>query len=157
MSPQPQHPFDQLVFKDFGWNIDLHHPLMAAEITLSVDGEADQPPAAWQRAVYDEFMQHSERLTTQVYQGIFDYYQSVAPAYRDQYQQHDWQQALPEITQVAQIKPLLTPAGIVVPDLFPEHGEIGLLFECSWEPEHGLAVKIQHNQVVEVGFQDICI
>lgn len=151
------HPFDQLVFKDFDWNVDLYHPLMAAEVALVVDADDEQPPASWQRAVYDEFMQHSERLTSDVFQAIFDYYQHVAPEYRQQYQDGDWQQALPKISQVEEIKPLLTPTGIVVPELFPDKCEIGLLFECSWEIEHGLAVKIQHNQVVEVGFQDICI
>ncbi|MNI92529.1 hypothetical protein D3C73_1503370 [compost metagenome] len=34
---------------------------------------------------------------------------------------------------------------------------IGLLFNCSWEIEHGLAVKIEDEEIVEVGFQDIVL
>ena len=34
---------------------------------------------------------------------------------------------------------------------------LGLLFDCTWNIEHGLAVKIEDEEVVEVGFQDIVL
>ena len=35
--------------------------------------------------------------------------------------------------------------------------EFGILCECTWEIEHGLAIKYQNEEVVEVGYQDIII
>jgi hypothetical protein len=32
-----------------------------------------------------------------------------------------------------------------------------MLFECTWEEEHGLAVKFENEKVVEVGYQDIVL
>ncbi len=34
---------------------------------------------------------------------------------------------------------------------------IGLLFNCICEIEHGLTVKIEDEEIVEVGFQDIVL
>ncbi|WP_376765184.1 MULTISPECIES: DUF6985 domain-containing protein [Paenibacillus] len=30
-------------------------------------------------------------------------------------------------------------------------------FNCTWKIVHGLAVKIEHEEIVEVGFQDIVL
>jgi hypothetical protein len=34
---------------------------------------------------------------------------------------------------------------------------LGLLFNCAWDPEHGVGVKIVQNKVVEIASQDIII
>lgn len=34
---------------------------------------------------------------------------------------------------------------------------LGILFRCHWEEEHGLGVKFENDQLVEVGTQDIVL
>ncbi|WP_425557580.1 DUF6985 domain-containing protein [Herbaspirillum huttiense] len=34
---------------------------------------------------------------------------------------------------------------------------VGVLFQCTWEPELGLAVKFVNEEVEEVGTQDIVL
>lgn len=35
--------------------------------------------------------------------------------------------------------------------------QVGLLLKCTWEPEHGLAVKVEDEKVIEVSYQDIVL
>ena len=56
------------------------------------------------------------------------------------------------------INKLVYPKQILFPMVFGDMiREFGLLCECTWEEEHGLAVKYQNEEVVEVGYQDIII
>jgi hypothetical protein len=34
---------------------------------------------------------------------------------------------------------------------------IGILFNCAWESDNGLAVNIKNKQITEVGYQDIIL
>jgi hypothetical protein len=47
---------------------------------------------------------------------------------------------------------------IIFPYSFGEDiRKVGLLLNCTWEPEHGLALKFENEMVVEVGYQDIVL
>lgn len=34
---------------------------------------------------------------------------------------------------------------------------IGLSFDCSWDEENGLGIRLNNEEVIDVGFQDIAI
>jgi hypothetical protein len=51
------------------------------------------------------------------------------------------------------IKNLVTPTSVI----FRRDDVIGILFNCAWEPEHGIAIKIKDKKVTEVGLQDIIL
>ncbi|PSJ92368.1 hypothetical protein C7R93_20075 [Brevibacillus fortis] len=47
---------------------------------------------------------------------------------------------------------------IIVPygDIF-EGRDIGLLFDCIWDEENGLGLRLLNEEVTEVGYQDVAI
>lgn len=52
----------------------------------------------------------------------------------------------------------LVPQQIIIQDeAFPEGNVMGMLFDCEWDVDNGVAVKIRHNNVEDVGPQDIVI
>jgi hypothetical protein len=108
------------------------------------------------KKIFDRFYVAQRELKPIIYKAIYDYYQVVAPEYRTRFGQ-EFAHLAPEVNDIAELRKILTPEAVFIPDIFPENEEIGLLFECTWEPEHGLGVKIEHGRVVEVGFQDVCL
>lgn len=52
----------------------------------------------------------------------------------------------------------MSPEQIIFPTTIDKSKQIaGFLCECSWEIEHGLVIKFENGEVVEVGFQDILL
>lgn len=52
----------------------------------------------------------------------------------------------------------ITLVGIKVPyaDIYGGRS-IGLSFDCSWDEENGLGIRLNNEEVIDVGFQDIAI
>ncbi len=97
---------------------------------------------------------------TRMYFAIFDvaYYRNVANDYRARLGP-DNAHLVPAVQSTGELRQLLTPEAVYLQDTDPaeEEAEVGVLFECSWEPEHRLGVRLARLQVIEVGFQDICL
>ena len=52
----------------------------------------------------------------------------------------------------------ITLVGIKVPYAEIYGGRsIGLSFDCSWDEENGLGIRLNNEEVIDVGFQDIAI
>lgn len=53
---------------------------------------------------------------------------------------------------------MITLVGIVVPygDMNEERN-IGITFDCTWDTENGLGIRLLNEKVSEVGYQDISI
>ncbi|MCA9115236.1 MAG: hypothetical protein KDA79_09115 [Planctomycetaceae bacterium] len=86
--------------------------------------------------------------------AVFAYYQSVCDDYRSRYGD-EADARMPVLSGKTGLSALTELTGVVVP-MVMDSGEIsiGFLPECSWDPEHGLGVKIINGQV-EVGAQDL--
>lgn len=52
----------------------------------------------------------------------------------------------------------ITLVGVKVPyaDIYGGRS-IGLSFDCSWDDENGLGIRLNNEEVIDVGFQDIAI
>ena len=64
----------------------------------------------------------------------------------------------PEIFTVNEIQDHVTLVGIKIPyeDMYGGRS-IGLCFDCTWDEENGLGVRLGDERVVKVGYQDIAI
>lgn len=63
---------------------------------------------------------------------------------------------MPIISGKQDLVRLVKPTTLFVPEpLLLDDRVIGLLYDCTWEPELALAVKIVNETVEEVGPQDI--
>ncbi|WP_259392278.1 DUF6985 domain-containing protein [Paenibacillus thiaminolyticus] len=87
-----------------------------------------------------------------------DYYQEVYMEYRDMVGADKANKIASIIENKEELGNLVEPTQLIVRRV-RNNGirRLGLLFDCTWDIEHGLAVKIEDEEVVEVGFQDIVL
>jgi hypothetical protein len=112
-------------------------------------------PSQRQREVFDRFIEAQGSLHAKIYDAIFAYYLGVVDDCQARFSPENLHMA-PRITTADEVKALLRdPYLIHMDDIRQE--EVGLLSECIWEPEHGLGVRVLDRDVIEVGFQDICL
>jgi hypothetical protein len=94
---------------------------------------------------FQQYREGSSQLLREAEKSMLAYYQSVCEDY-----------GAPSISSVAQFARLIQPESLYFPYVRPRP-TFGLLCQCTWEPEHGLAVKFVNGKVTEVGFQDIVL
>jgi hypothetical protein len=89
--------------------------------------------------------------------AILDYYQSICIEYRERRGIVDSDDSsMPIIASIQDVSRLVKFEGVFFPYARPRP-ILGMLFKCTWEEEHGLAVKFENGQVTDVGFQDIVL
>lgn len=64
----------------------------------------------------------------------------------------------PEIKSTKELLDHITLVGIKVPnaDIYGERS-IGISFDCTWDKENGLGLRLNNEEVIDVGYQDIAI
>lgn len=66
--------------------------------------------------------------------------------------------AYPPIETHDQLIENITLVGISVPyDFLREGRNIGISFDCTWNPEDSVGVRLINEKVTEVGYQDVAI
>jgi len=127
--------------------------ILEKEVSLTIptdNGKVEE----WQLILANQFSEREERLKEIVYKSILTHYLNVAEELRLQFGEK-YQHLVPPVEDIAQLKELITPAGIYIGELEPTEEAIGLLFECTWEEEHGLGVLINNWHIKEVSHQDV--
>ncbi|MGM0715519.1 DUF6985 domain-containing protein [Brevibacillus parabrevis] len=127
-------------------------------IILSIDGNENAEFQDAQKEAYINLVDNMEYIITKAEEGIFDYYQEVYMEYRDMVEAEEADKIAPIIENKEELGNLVEPTQLIVRRV-RNNGirRLGLLFDCTWNIEHGLAVKIEDEEVVEVGFQDIVL
>ena len=128
------------------------------KMELIIEGEENGEFEEEQIEAYKKFMQNKEELLEMCEEKVYIYYQEVNFDYRERLGEQFKDKLAPVINTQDEINKLVYPKQILFPMVFGDMiREFGLLCECTWEEEHGLAVKYQNEEVVEVGYQDIII
>ncbi len=148
--------FGKLEYK-YSWSKDTKILFFGkeAEIALMIDGEEDGEFDEEQYIAYHSLMQNWEQLQKSFLQPILDYYQQ---------KRHElgYDIALyenyPFVETTDQLLEMISLDGIVVPygDI-REGRDIGILFNCTWDQENGLGIRLLNEEVIDVGYQDIVI
>ena len=91
--------------------------------------------------------------------AIFAYYRENLPDLRARFGPQFADLWAPEIVCAEHLSRLLTPSEVIIQESFGEPPErvVGLLFDCTWEPSLGLAVKFVDEHLNGVGTQDIVL
>ena len=110
-----------------------------------------------QRVAFRQLDREKNRFCADAEDEIFKYYKSVVDEIRaDRGDSAD--EDMPLISSKNELKRMLSLESIVINMGYGEvEQEIGFLFECTWEPEHGLAARFLKGKCVEIGFQDIVL
>lgn len=148
--------FGNLEYK-YSWSKDttIHFLGKETEMALMIDGEEDGEFDEEQYTAYQTLMQNWEQLQQSFLQPILDYYQQKRHelgydiALNEKY---------PLVETTDQLLEMITLDGIVVPygDI-REGRDIGILFNCTWDQENGLGLRLLNEEVIEVGYQDVAI
>lgn len=144
---------------DFSWERQRQVIFFGKKIlvTLIINGEEDAKFEQSQIEAFRNFFNNEEEFLTVAEEEIFRYYQDICLDYRDRLDDSADELA-PVISKKEDVAKLVDLNQIIFPYSFDEDiRRVGLLLNCTWEPEHGLALKFENELVVEVGYQDIVL
>lgn len=130
----------------------------AKEIILNIYGE-EEKISLNQREAFSQFKANMFSIVKASEDKIFEYYLKNYEDYRAmQVSNEEVEKVAPKISSIAEWGELVTPTGLLVRYDF-EDGirRVGILCDCTWEPEHGLGISIENEEVVEIGLQDIVL
>lgn len=125
------------------------------EISLIVKGDEDGRFDEEQYLAYQALMKNWDQLQQSFLQPILEYYQQKRYelgydiALNENY---------PLFDTTDQILQMIALDGIVVPygDI-REGRDIGILFNCTWDTENGLGLRLLDEEIADVGYQDVAI
>ncbi|PFH68228.1 DUF6985 domain-containing protein [Bacillus nitratireducens] len=141
----------------YGWVKDtiIHFWGKETKITLMIDGEEDDNFDEEQYVAYTSLMQNWEHLQQSFLQPILEYYKQKRHELGYDIEVNE---SYPLVETTDQILEMIDLDGIVVPygDLCEGRG-IRFTFNCTWDTENGLGIRMLNEIVTEVGYQDIAI
>ncbi|MFF2484318.1 DUF6985 domain-containing protein [Paenibacillus sp. NPDC058071] len=127
-------------------------------IILSIDGNEAGEFHDAQKEAHINFVENMDDIISKAEESIFDYYQEVYMDYRDMVGEDEANKIAPVIESKEGLGQLIEPTQLIIRRVRKDGvRRIGLIFNCTWEIEHGLAVKIEDEEIVETGFQDIVL
>lgn len=142
---------------DFVWSRDTTINFLGneVEIALMVKGDEDGQFDEEQYLAYTSLMQNWEHLQQSFLQPILDYYKQVRHELGYDIEVNE---NYPLVETNDQIVELISLDGIVVSYAGNFEGrDIGITFNCTWDTENGLGVRLLNERVTEVGYQDVAI
>ncbi|TGB00001.1 hypothetical protein E4665_03360 [Sporolactobacillus shoreae] len=146
--------FGELYFK-YGWKRKDTIKIFGEEreVNLIVSGSEGKEILDSQREAYVNFKNRVNVKEIEI--AIYKYYLSICEEYRDMLEE-DADEFAPLIDSISEMAKLVNPIEMVLLRL-ENIREIGILFECSWDIDAGLAVRIENEKIIEVGIQNIAL
>lgn len=125
------------------------------EIIILVAGDEEGEFEDGQYEAYNVLRAKWSDIQEMLLEKILDYYKN-----RREELGYDIEQSekYPEILSISQLLEHITLVGIKIPYAEIYGGRsIGLSFDCTWDNENGLGLRLSDENVIKVGFQDIAI
>lgn len=152
--------FGELTY-DYGWNGKTDITILNKRIfiDLFINCELNEMISPNQRVAFIEFRENSLEIIKDAEEAILKYYRDVFKDYQAQLDDLELiKEKAPDISTIEELYKLVSPTTLLIDYDFNDNtNRVGILYDCTWEPEHGLAVKIENGSVVKVGFQDIVL
>ncbi|WP_342512330.1 DUF2004 domain-containing protein [Sporosarcina sp. FSL K6-1522] len=142
---------------DYIWSKDtaIHFLGKETKIVLMISGEEDGLFDEEQYIAYQALIQNWAQLQQSFLQPILDYYHQkrYELGYDIEFNEH-----YPLVETTDQLMEMITLDGIIVTygGIF-EARAIGILFDCTWDAENGVGLRLLDEKVTEVGYQDLVI
>ena len=142
---------------DFVWskNTSINFFGHKVEIALIVKGDEDGKFDEEQYVAYTSLMQNWKQLQQSFLQSILDYYKHERQELGYDIEVNE---NYPLVETTNEIFEMISLDGIVVPYAGIFDGrDIGITFNCIWDTENGLGIRLLNEKVTEVGYQDVAI
>ncbi|URZ17981.1 DUF6985 domain-containing protein [Clostridium felsineum] len=123
------------------------------ELNLNVDGEEDEEIKQIQKESFIFYKKYENNIAKQIEEEIYNYYKSIYKYIRERNDVNILKKA-PDVTNYLDIKKLIKPITLCIPYLDDdENREIDILFECTWDFDLGMGVRIINEKVTKIGIQ----
>ena len=146
--------FGELIFK-YGWRkkeiLSLFN--LEKEVILVVSGSEEDKILETQRQAFLDLKK--EQLKKDIEKAIYEYYLSICEEYREMWEDEADEHA-PLIKNISEMGKLINPIEIVVQRVNGIR-EVGIVFECSWDIDSGVGVRIENEKIIEVGEQYVAL
>lgn len=139
------------------WSKDTTINFLGKEtmIALIVKGDEDGKFDEEQYIAYKSLMEKWDELQESFLQPILDYYKQTR--YELGYD-IEFNENYPLIETIDKLLENIKLVGIVIPYAGSFEGrDIGITFDCTWDEENGLGIRVVNEKVIEVGYQDVAI
>ena len=142
---------------DLSWNKYCSSSFCGKEsqIALMIAGDEDGEFEKGQYEAYKEFIAKWPFIQDKIAEKILEYYLKKRKELG--YDEEPCEE-YPEIEDVNQLLEHIDFTGIKVPfaDIYGGRS-IGLCFDCTWDEENGVGVRLNAEDVIKIGHQDIAI
>ena len=124
-------------------------------IVLLIAGDEDGEFEEGQYEAYTSLKNKWDTIQKNILPSILEYYKTIREELGFDVVEND---NYPNIEDEAELLTHITLVGIKVPyaELYGGRS-IGLSFDCTWDEENGVGVRLSDEEVIEVGFQDVAI
>ena len=133
--------------------VDFNGDLVDVEVQINAYDEIIIPESSKNTLL--GFLNMLNNYIPKIEKAVFEYYCTLRAELGYDVEAND---DYPELSNSKEILNMITLIGITVPDQ-DHHNEaaISLVFDCTWEEEHGLGIRFIGEDIVEVGFQDVAL
>ena len=125
------------------------------EIAIMISGEENGTFEKGQYEAYQKLMDNWGEIHISFLKPILMYYQNRREELGYEIESN---KNYPQIKSPEEILNHITLVGINVPyaELYGGRS-IGITFDCTWDEENGLGLRLSDEQIVKIGFQDVAI
>ena len=125
------------------------------EIVIVVDEEPVFEDS--QKKACTEVFNNVDKFIRETELSVYNYYMSIYKELREQFIFNTNEYA-PIVNNESEFAKLVTPTQIMFKETFGQNKtKFGVLFNCTWDKSHGLAVVFENGKIKEVGEQDIIL
>ncbi|SFR78470.1 DUF6985 domain-containing protein [Anaeromicropila populeti] len=125
-------------------------------IILSIDGEDDGDFQDMQRQAFEKLKEKEQEIVSKMEESIFEYYQSICPERRSILDPDVIDEVVPVITEKKELYSMVWPSQLILREM-EEDRELAFLFDCNWDIDLGVGIRMINEEIDEVGTQDIVL
>ncbi|WDV44213.1 hypothetical protein PV797_11815 [Clostridiaceae bacterium M8S5] len=151
--------FGDIRYDEF-WRRDYELTIFGSTFTgeLLILAKEEEEIEEMQKLSFKEFEQNKDVIIAECEEQLYLYYCSVVDEYKDCYRKKDFDSHSSKVSNKKVMKNLLKFKAVYVPYSFvKEQRRIGILFESTFEKEHGIGVEIIDNKITEIGYQVVAL
>lgn len=142
---------------NYGWikNTTINFFGTEFNITIMIDGEEDGEFEEGQYEAYQELMKNWDQVHENFLEPILEYYKQKR---HELGYDVEFNESYPSIETTSQLLEKISLVGITVPYTGCFEGrDIGITFDCTWDEENGLGLRLNNEEVIKVGYQDVAM
>jgi hypothetical protein len=125
-------------------------------VTIIFAGEADAGLGESQRQAFAAFQRDRVGCLRRAEVALLEHYRRIHPDVSSQLGESADALA-PAVSTAQDLARVLTPTEISFPPADGGRRVVGLLLDCTWDPELGVGVKLVDEEVKQVGTQDLVL